>query len=562
MRILGLNFSIDSAAALVEHGSLVAAACEERFDRQKHSRAFPNQAIRFCLSHAGIDLDGLDAIAFFWNPALHLEGLPGSHLTSYRNHAEFLYQLPAQLARFAPIGPSRYTLTEIDRGADRRPLRIYQVTHHLCHAELAWNLSGFDQTAVLTIDGYGEQSAGLLGRASNNGIEVLGELTFPHSLGSVYAAVTEHLGFKPNSGEGKVMGLAAYGTPRFAEAFEQILRPVPGGVAVDLSYFQYMLPRPGRVTPRFTELFGPPREPEGPITDRDRDLAASLQARLEDCLLALAGELRQRTGLSRLVYSGGVALNSLANGRLEREGIFEELFVPAASGDAGTAAGAALYVHRLLGGQRADPPPSDALGPGESPEVTQTLLQRSGYTFSRPDSIARQAGTAISQGAIVGWFQGRMEYGPRALGQRSILADPRSRETFDRLNGEIKFRESFRPYAPAVLEEAVGRFFDPPSLCPYMLKVLTVRPEMREVIPAVTHHDGTARVQTVSAQQLPLYHAVIAAFGEATGVPLLLNTSFNVRGEPIIARASEALAMFGRTGMDALAIGPFWVTKR
>jgi len=562
MRILGLNFSIDAAAALVVDGALVAAACEERFDRQTHSKNFPLRALRFCLEQGDLELDALDAVAFFWNPALQLDSLPGNQIERYRHHAEYLFQAPAQLARISSIGPSRYTLLEIDRGAGRRPLRIYYVTHHLCHASLAWALSGFDEAAVLTLDGYGEHSAGLLGQVGADGITVHGELRFPHSIGSVYAAVTEHLGFRANAGEGKVMGLAAYGTPRFKQAFDAVMRPIAGGVEVDLSYFQYMLPRPRRVSDRFIETFGPAREAEGPITERDQDLAATLQARTEDCLLSLARELRERTGLPRLLYSGGVALNSLANGKLAAAGIFDALSIPAASSDAGAAAGAAFYVHRLLGGTFAPPPRSDALGPEESPETIEALLRHSGYSFSRPEAIEQQTGRAIADGAIVGWFQGRMEFGPRALGQRSILGDPRTMRTFERLNSEIKFRESFRPYAPAILAEEVGRFFEPALDCPLMLKVLTVRPEMRESIPAVTHADGTARVQTVDADRLPLYHGAISAFAEKTGVPILLNTSFNVRGEPIVCRASEALAMFARTGLDALALGPFWVSKR
>jgi carbamoyltransferase len=330
-------------------------------------------------------------------------------------------------------------------------------------------------------------------------------------------------------------------------------------LAVDLSWFEYYLPRSRRVSPRFLAAFGPPRAPHEPIEPRHADLAASVQARLEECLLALAQRLHRATGLDRLVYAGGVALNSLANGRLVVEGPFRELFVPPACGDAGTAAGAAMWLHEHLGGGPVAAFDTDALGPDLDLAALELELARSGLRVGRPHDIADYAAAAVARGAVIGWYQGRMEYGPRALGQRSLIADPRSQTTFERLNREIKFREPFRPYAPAVLVERVGEFFEPALDCPFMLQVLRVRESARARIPAVTHADGTARVQTVSRQRTPLYYDLIAAFERQAGVPVVLNTSFNVKSEPIVACPGEALAMLVRTGLDALAIGPYWV---
>ncbi len=563
MRILGLNFSIDAAAALVVDGALVAAACEERFDRRVHSRAFPRAAIASCLDHAGITLDQVDAVASFWNPALQLDAVGHAWLASYRHHAEYLFQVPAQLAALgADLAGSRYVATELDRGSRRPPLRVFHVAHHLCHAALAWRLSGWDEAALLTLDGYGERASGILARGGPGGIEVLHELAFPHSLGSVYAAVTEHLGFAPNADEGKVMGLAAYGTPRMRDALGRIVRATPEGIEVDLAWFDYYLPRPRRVSARFVREFGPPRAPQDPIGDRDRDLAASLQAVLSERLLHLARLLHERTGLSRLAYAGGVALNSLANGDLVRSGPFREVFIPPAAGDAGTAAGAALWVHEHLGGAPAPAPGTDALGPDVGVSTLERDLATSGFAFTRPADIAAHAAERVAGGAIIGWFQGRMEFGPRALGQRSLIGDPRTMATFERLNREIKFREPFRPYAPAVLAERVGDYFAPAMSCPYMLVVLDVLERAKALLPAITHADGTARVQTVDARTNPLFHRLIAEFGRHTGIPVVLNTSFNVRGQPIVCRPAEALAMLATTRLDGLAIGPFWVEGR
>jgi len=563
MRILGLNFSNDAAAALVVDGKIEAAVQEERFTRIKHDRGFPFQAVQYCLRHGGLQLTDLDAVAFFWNPLQHMDAYSARMNSTFRHHLEYLYDVPASLARHLPVAWTRAPYVKLSIPLpDGRELPFYFVEHHLAHAASAFLGSPWHEAAILTVDGYGERTTTLTAVGKGTSIDVVGRVDFPHSIGSVYAAVTEFLGFKPNRDEGKVMGLASYGRPTYLDAFRELVRLTDDGYEVDLGAFRYYLEAPRRVSDAFVARFGAPRAPEGPLTERDQDLAASLQVRTEEVLLHVARRLREKTGQKALVMAGGVTLNCVANGRLLREAGYGQYFFLPASSDAGASLGAALYVEHVLGRNPARLPfPGEYLGPGYTDEQIEERLARGGIRGQRVDALERRVAELLAAGKIVGWFQGRAEFGPRALGNRSILADPRRADMKDVLNARVKFREPFRPFAPSILEEACGEFFDRSEPSPYMLRVYDTLPEKRDVLPAITHIDGGARVQTVNARQNPRYYDLIRAFGELTGVPCVVNTSFNVRGEPIVTTPEEAWRCYASTDMDALAIGSFLFVK-
>lgn len=559
--VLGINFSYDSAAALVSGGRAIAAAAEERFSRVKHDSRFPAEATRFCLQQAQIDWKDLEAVAFFWNPGLHAEPLNRRQSSVPRHHLEYLYNVPNHLLHL--MGSPRVAeLEQTFRLAGReRPLRIHYITHHLCHAASAFFRSPFQEAAILTVDGYGERSSTQLSHGRGTQIEVLQDIDFPHSLGSVYAAVTQYLGFQPNNGEGKVMGLAAYGRPGFEDAMRELVRPTQDAFEVDLRYFSYYLERGQRYSDAFVQRFGPPRGKSEPLEQRHMDIALALQTAIEEVVLHLARRARQLTGARDLTMAGGVALNCVANGLVAREAGFDSLFVHPAAGDSGTALGAALWLsHAILGLPRpTDEPATDYLGPGFDDATIESELQRARIPYRRCEDVASEAAQELAEGRIVGWFQGRAEYGPRALGNRSILADPRRPEMKDQLNARVKFREPFRPFAPSVLEERTGELFEQSAPSPFMLQVYFTREDKVDTIPSVTHIDRGARVQTVSRRDNPRYHALIGAFAELTGVPCVLNTSFNIRGEPIVHNVADALKCFFTTDMDVLFVGDFRV---
>jgi len=567
MRVLGISHAIDAAAALVEDGTPLAAVTDERFARRKHSRDFPVSSIEYCLGHGGMTLADLDGVAFFWNPGIHLESFNTRRAGSIRHHSEYLASLPQHLLALDPRPWQARRVAWVEQRlcleGEQRPLTLTYVTHHLAHAAGCFFLSPFEEAAILTVDGYGERAAAFLGRGRGETIEALHEIEFPHSLGAFYAAMTQYLGFLPNCDEGKVMGLAGHGEPRVASALSEIVRLIPGGgIEVDLSYFGYHQERPRRYAQKLVDLLGPERTPGTPIEDRHQDVAASTQRVLEEGMLHLARHLRERTGLRRLCLAGGVALNCVANTRVLEEAGFEDAFIQPAAGDNGAALGAALFVtHQLRGCPRPPGPYTDFLGPSVSDDETERALREARVPYHRPDDIAEVVADRLARGSIVGWVQGRMEYGPRALGARSILGDPRDARTKERLDATIKRREPFRPYAPAVLAAARARFFDGPGDSPFMLKSFRVRPEVRATIPAVVHVDGSARVQTVHESLSPLFARLIQAFDRRTGVPIVLNTSFNGRGETIVVGVHDALRCFFTTGLDALAIGPYLVEK-
>jgi len=587
--VLGLScFYHDAAAALVRDGEIVAAAQEERFSRRKHDPSFPRGAVEYCLQEAGItDASQLDAVAFYDKPLLTFERLLETYLAyAPRGLKSFLEAMPLWLKR--KLWTPDVLRTEL--GGYDGPMVFSE--HHRSHAASAFFPSPFERAAVLTTDGVGEWATTSWGVGEGNGLDLRAEIHFPHSLGLLYSAFTTFCGFRVNSGEYKLMGLAPYGEPRYVDVIrEHLIDLKPDGsyrLHADAFTFPVGLRMTGR---RFEELFGgPARAPESPLTQREMDLARSVQAVVEEAVLRMARHVHAETGEANLCLAGGVALNCVANGRLLREGPFERIWVQPAAGDAGGALGAALVAtHEWAGLGRtvheADAMRGALLGPAWAPEEIRAVLDAEGLPYDEaPTEAALVDRTAalLAEGATVGWFQGRAEFGPRALGHRSILADPRDRATQRRVNLQIKFRESFRPFAPSVLAERAGEFFDlggdgsadsPSPDSPYMLLVGPVRGahvegeglerlgHVESAVPAVTHVDGSARVQTVTKARNGLYYDLLRAFEARTGCPVLVNTSFNVRGEPIVHAPADAVRVFRRTHMDALAIGPFVVTR-
>ena len=583
--ILGISaFYHDSAACLLAGDSIVAAAQEERFTRVKGDPRFPRQAIESCLARAGIEARELDAVVFYEKPLLKFERLFETYLDI----------APRGLQSFRRAGPlwmkeRLYIEREIRAGLGGYSGKLLYAEHHESHAASAYYPSPFDEAAVLTIDGVGEWATATIGVGRVAELELLEEMRFPDSLGLLYSAFTYHAGFKVNSGEYKLMGLAPFGQPRYVERiYSDVLKLCDdGSFTLDQRFFDY---RGGlRMTTRlFDRVFdGPPRQPEGPITQREMDLARSVQTVCEDIVLRMARYTHRITGLDKLCMAGGVALNAVANGRLLREGPFKEIWIQPAAGDAGGALGAAYVAcHKYFGRPRSARNGEDAmqaalLGPEFSADDVRTALDAGGARHEDFDESRAEdrAAELIADGKVVGWFQGRMEFGPRALGARSILADARDPAMQSRLNQKIKFREGFRPFAPSILSERTAEYFELDAESPYMTLVAPVAPsrrcgpessaaaglsrvnEVRSEVPAVTHLDYSARVQTVSRAQNPVFHGLLSSFAGRTGCPLVVNTSFNVRGEPIVCTPADALACFARTAIDALVIGPFIVRR-
>jgi carbamoyltransferase len=593
MRVLGISALYhDSAAALVADGRIIAAAQEERFTRKKHDASFPKNAIAYCLGEAGCRLSDLDSVVFYDKPFLKFERLLETYLTfAPRGFASFRIALPLWLKEklFQKEMLAR-ELKVVDPDFSSR--RLLFTEHHLSHAASAFFPSPFEDAAVLTMDGVGEWATTSLGVGSGNNLSIFKEIHFPHSLGLLYSAFTYYTGFKVNSGEYKLMGLAPYGEPKYASLILDNLIHVndDGSFWLDQSYFDYCVGL--RMTnEKFSELFGQPvRRPEQDLlTQFHMDVAASIQAVTEHAVLKLARALRQETQARNLCMAGGVALNCVANGRLQKEGIFDDIWIQPAAGDAGGAVGAALAAYHLFAGSprevtpRKDGMSGAYLGPGFSDEEVQARLCAAGarITALGDDDLIRTTAQALADGKAVGWMQGRMEFGPRALGNRSILGDPRSPTMQKVLNLKVKYRESFRPFAPSVLHEDAQTWFDLDGDSPYMLMVAPVRAEHRRdmsaeeralfgidklnvprsSIPAVTHVDYSARVQTVHADTNPRYHALISAFKGLTNCGMLVNTSFNVRGEPIVWTPEDAFRCFMGSDIDVLAVGNCYLRK-
>jgi carbamoyltransferase len=554
VRVLGINcFSHDTAACLLDDGRLVVLAEEERFNRQRHTKRFPDQAIGFCLGRAGIGIGEVDVIAFAHRPGLDLA----------RGVADALgRRAPRRLAVQAYVDANLLRKEAAFRARWRYRGRITHVGHHDAHAASAFYPSPFDQAAVLTLDRGGDFLSTTLQVGAGPRLDRLAQVRNPDSLGEVYSALTWYLGFEPNADEGKTMGLAPYGRDKLAGELADLIQRTPDGLfRVNLAWFSYHR-EGGWLSRQFLERYGPPRDPESAITERHQDLAFAVQDLLEETALHVARALRRRTGLPDLCLAGGVALNSVMNSRLLREAGFERIFIQPAASDAGNALGAALWVwHQRLGRPRGQPMTHAFYGADWSERKQAEALANQGLQVRTVADPAEGAARLLADSRIVGWFQGRAEVGPRALGARSILADPRRAETKDIVNARVKRREGFRPFAPSVLDEHGPDFFDGYASNPFMLLVQPVRPDRRAQIPAVTHVDGTARLQSVTAAENPLYHRLISRFAAHTGVPVVLNTSFNLRGEPIVHRPGEAVADFLRSDMDALFLGNLLATK-
>jgi carbamoyltransferase len=563
MYVLGFDcYGHDSAAAILKDGELVAWAEEERFSRKKHTAEFPEKAIAYCLREAGIEPAELDHVGYYWNPSL---GLGPRFLHVLRYLPGSLRLVTSRTEKFLPMLRIPRTLRTTLRLDHASAPEFHFCEHHVAHAASTFYPSPFDRAAILSVDAAGEWATAWLGIGEGTKLTRLGVVNFPHSLGMLYGAMTEFLGFKFANGEGKVMGLAPYGDP---ERFYPLMRSLvdlreDGGFRFDLSHFEYHVGGYGRwMSKKFEAEVGPPRERESEIRDRDKDLAAALQKVTEEVGLHMARYLHRVTGEDKLCLAGGVALNSVMNGRVLTEGPYEDLFIQPASNDAGTALGAALLLDVPTRGERRFRMSHPYWGPSYAPEEVEAVLPgAAGITWERLENPHERAAKLLADGQIVGWFQGRMEIGPRALGNRSILADPRRAEMKDILNSKVKHRESFRPFAPSVLEEDVGDYFECSAPSPYMILVYGVRPEKRSIVPAITHVDGTGRVQTVSRQANPRYWGLINEFRRLTGVPVILNTSFNVRGQPIVCSPQDALETFLATQMDALFLGDYLVTK-
>ena len=560
MHILGLScFYHDAAACLLREGELVAACQEERFSRIKHDWHLPVESIRYCLRESGVSIDDIDAVAFYEKPFLKFERMLETFLsTAPRGYRSFVETLPSWLKQ--KLWLPRALETQI--GFRKRTLYF---EHHLSHAASSFFLSPFDESAVLTVDGVGEWATASYGRGRGSRITLTHEMRFPHSLGLLYSSVTTFLGFRANHDEYKVMGMAPYGSPEFAAAMlkELVHRRKDGSLSLDLRSFSYQYGRRMFDRDRFRRVFGiTPRDPGAEITRQHFDIAASLQKVTEDTVLSMAEHVRRETRLRDLCLAGGVALNSVANGRLLREGPFDRIFIQPAAGDAGGALGAAYAAyHHYLGRTDRHPLQTLYLGPAYPAAEINSASAAADMPFQElsASELIPAAARLIAEGNVIGWFQGRTEFGPRALGNRSILADPRRAEMKDIVNQKVKFREPFRPFAPAVPVEDCSRFFrlDRPS--PFML--MTV-PVLSDRLPAVTHVDGSARVQTVDRDQNPLFHELLTSFGKLTGVPVLMNTSLNIKGEPIALTPADAVRCLAGSEMDFLILGNRLLAKR
>ncbi len=558
MNILGIScFYHDAGACLLHDGQIVAAAEEERFSRHKHDSGFPEQAVRYCLEAGDLVAEELDHVIFYEKPLLKFERIAASYAATFpRSRQVFVQAMQTWLSE------KLWVRSQIrKRLGYSGPILFGE--HHLSHAASAYFPSPFAEAAVVTADGVGEWSTTTLGVGQELDLELTHELNFPHSLGLLYSAFTAYLGFEVNEGEYKVMGMAAYGQPTYVDQVRKLVRQAEdGSFHLDMRYFGYHQSLRS-ITRAFTDLLGPPRPAEAELDQKYADIAASLQLVTEEIMVGLARQARTLTGSDNLCLAGGVALNVLANAKILRESGFLNVWIQPAAGDSGGCIGAATHLYHTVLRQPRTWTMTDAyLGPGYSNDEIAAFLSELevSHTVLHGAELTSAVARLLADGNVIGWFQGRMEFGPRALGARSILANPTDPGMKDKLNAKIKHREQFRPFAPSVLKEAASTYFDfdgrsTDRESPFMLLVARVRPDKQHLVPAITHADGTARVQTVGREQNPRYYDLIEAFGKLTGVPVLVNTSFNVRGEPIVCTPAEAFNSFSHTDMDYLVMG-------
>jgi len=594
MYILGINaYHGDASAAIVRDGQLIAAVEEERFNRFKHCAGFPAESIRYCLKRAGISIEEVDHVGISRDPSAHLHkkilfaatraaknlgsGGRSDAEEAGRSGRGIFGAVAERLANTARVRDLKEDLAK-RLGVPKSRLRaqFHNVEHHRAHLASSFYVSPFERAALLSIDGFGDFISTMWGVGEDNSIDVLGQVEYPHSTGILYTATTQFLGFPHYGDEGKVMGLAPYGKPRYMDEFRDMIRAEEGGrFRLNLDYFRHHAegvemsweegsPVIGRIfSDEYVKRFGPPREKDAPLTDRERDMAASLQLRLEEVGFHILRHLHEKTGLTDLGLSGGVALNSVMNGKILLHTPFRRVFVQPAAGDNGTAVGVCYQIYNgLLGQPRSFVMKGADTGPEFSDEEIHAELERSGLAYESYSDreVTRRAAQDMADGAVVGWFQGRMEFGPRALGNRSIVVDPRRAEMKDILNERIKKREPFRPFAPSILEERVGDYFEQTHPAPTMLMIYQIKPEKRAEIPAVTHVDGSGRLQTVTREVNARYYQLISDFGELTGVPVVLNTSFN-ENEPIVCTPRHAIDCFMKTRMDVLYLGNYAVRR-
>ena len=591
MNILGIScYFHDASAALLRDGQLLAAAEEERFTRKKHDYEFPQNAIDFCLKIGGLKSSELDYVVFFEKPFVKFERLILSSMQTFpRSHRIF------REAMVTWLGDKLWIRHLIQKRLGLPTSKIFFSEHHLSHAASAFFCSPFEEAAILTVDGVGEWTTASLGIGKGTEIKILKEIRFPHSLGLLYSAFTAFLGFEVNEGEYKVMGMAPFGKPRYVDKVKKLIKSSrDGGFELDMDYFSFHYSTEDTYNGKFVDLFGSPRDPKTlfftassgyPSYFGDKpnnyeqlskenqhyaDIAASIQAVTEEVMLHLAQNAYRETGLKRLCMAGGVALNSVANGKILKETDFEELYIQPSAGDGGGAIGAALYgYHTVLGKPRQFIMEHAYWGEKHGPGKIEAFLKDGGIPYRHIEDEGKLLTYVVDRlqdGKVIGWSQGRFEWGPRALGNRSIIADPRRADMKDIVNTKIKFREPFRPFAPSVLAEKSEHFFALPEAARhyparFMLYVVDVKEDKREIIPAITHVDGTGRLQTVRKDMSPKYYRLIETFGEATGVPLVLNTSFNLKGEPIVNTPKEAFHTFSQSGMDVLVLGNYIIEK-
>ena len=575
MYILGINaYHGGASACLIEDGRLIAAAEEERFNRTKYWAGFPVQAIQFVLDEAGIQAADLDHIGISRDPKANLMDAA----LFFFQRRPTLNMVRDRLSNTMKVGSLKAEFTKhLGLNAANLKAQFHNVEHHRAHMASAFFVSPFEDAAILSVDGAGDFVTTMWGTGKGNQLTVSDEIQFPHSLGIFYTAVSQWLGFLKYGDEGKVMGLAPYGEPKYMDEMRKLVRVQSDGTfELDLDYFVHhaegasMTWEGGEPTigllfsPKLVDLLGEPRVPRTEVTQQQMDVARSLQAMLEEAEFALVRKLQRDTGKSALTLAGGVALNSVFNGMVLPQTDFTDIYIQPAAGDAGTSLGVCYYIyHQVLGKPRAWVMNDAYTGSQFSNDEIRVELDRYGLAYQQLeyDALTKDAAAIVAGGDVLGWFQGRMEWGPRALGNRSIIADPRRDDMKDILNARIKHREKFRPFAPSILQEATADYFDQSYPDPFMLKVYNVLPEKQKEIPAVTHVDGTGRLQTVDKQHAPLYHQLISAFGEQTGTPVILNTSFN-ENEPIVRTPAEAIDCFVRTHMDALAIGNYLSVKK
>jgi carbamoyltransferase len=568
MKVLGISPDVwISSAALIVDGKLVAAVPEERLTRQKMTAAFPSKAIDFCLSRAGLKMKDIDEVAIAWNPGAHLRSASGRHLAAPKWRGEYLGTFPSYINRH--LGDPEITGIEQVLRMGSESTKIRYVNHHECHVASSFFLSPFKEAATLTVDGRGELETCTWSHCNGNDLKKLMSIELPYSLGLFYSTITEFLGFQAHSDEWKVMALASYGEAKnqyYKKLKDLIWLKDDGRFEMDLSYFSYYLfdKQPHMFTQKLEDLLGPARKKKDDFNQRHNDIARALQEVFEETFSHMLHALHRLTGLKNLTIAGGAAMNSVYNGKIHLTTPFENVFISSCPDDSGVSVGAALYSYKKVHQQSGNFAQShNSWGPGYSDEEIEDTLQKYKVSFTKSKDVFTETAKMLTQKQLVGWFQGQMEFGQRALGNRSIIADPRDPSAKDRINAAVKYREGFRPFAPAILAEDAPLFFEMPKgeKVNFMEKVFPVRREKRELIPAVVHEDGSGRLQTVEEDSAPEFYKLISKFKEMTNVPIIINTSFNLNGEPVVCTPTDAIRTFFSCGLDALVLGSYIIRK-